>query len=568
MENIAAIGAGLGLRVLIDTVAGRTYTASVLIGLWEGIVLNHFLAKFPSSAEPILALGFRLFVDFLFTESLARLMIILLWTGLGMLLADVSVQLSADYRFRRLWRKTQQNLPVPLSNRSRSLPQRVRFYDNPEASGSGSGSATLSVASPGVPVRPTTTPVPGRYDQWSEATRSTGTDQSRTVSDAASATLETSEHARDFIAEFGQERSRTPSELEYVTLPAIPDAPDTPGPVPPAGRYPSRPLTGASYPTIPDDIADLPVELDRRSVGGSGLTTPPSQRSALAGLPEEDRPRVHSGLTSPEPVRSPLSVQTSGLPPTVSVPPPPEKVAEAQPMRLTLADPSPTSMPPPVAMPEPVAVSVSQLPNIPTPDDNVPNRNSDPPPTFEEAIKSPPIPDDLSVMDQDSVISGADKQAVIARADDMRKKAREQEKERDRIRQAWRKAEREGRFFDALRLEIELEDAQAQVDSLHAKAARRYFHAHNLERSSHEVDVHRLTSAEAITHVRKGLRQALIQESPELRVIVGKGLHSKNNQPVLKKAIMDELKNKYRITATEDPKNAGVLIIKMPPPPS
>lgn len=104
MESLAAIGVGLGLRALIDTVAHRSYVASALVGLWEGVMLNHFLTKFPSSMDPYLALGFRLFVDFLFTESISRELITLLWTGLGMLLADVGLQLSSDYRFRKLWR--------------------------------------------------------------------------------------------------------------------------------------------------------------------------------------------------------------------------------------------------------------------------------------------------------------------------------------------------------------------------------------------------------------------------------------------------------------------------------
>ena len=66
--------------------------------------------------------------------------------------------------------------------------------------------------------------------------------------------------------------------------------------------------------------------------------------------------------------------------------------------------------------------------------------------------------------------------------------------------------------------------------------------AHNLQRSPHEVDVHRLTSAEAIIKVKRGIRYADIQGAPELRIIVGKGLHSTNQQPVLKKAITEELK--------------------------
>lgn len=105
MDNLVATGAGLGLRALIDSVAHGTTQATALVGLWEGVVLNHFMGKFPTSVDHFLALAFRLFVDFLYMESFTRIAIIILWTGLGMLLADVATQMSSDRRFRRLWKR-------------------------------------------------------------------------------------------------------------------------------------------------------------------------------------------------------------------------------------------------------------------------------------------------------------------------------------------------------------------------------------------------------------------------------------------------------------------------------
>ncbi|KAI0693215.1 hypothetical protein BC835DRAFT_1245805, partial [Cytidiella melzeri] len=83
MDNHVAIGAGLGLRALINAVVHETVQATALIGLWEGVSLNHFMGKSPSSIDPYLAFGLRQFVDFLFTQSLMRTMIVMLWTGLG-----------------------------------------------------------------------------------------------------------------------------------------------------------------------------------------------------------------------------------------------------------------------------------------------------------------------------------------------------------------------------------------------------------------------------------------------------------------------------------------------------
>ncbi len=56
-----------------------------------------------------------------------------------------------------------------------------------------------------------------------------------------------------------------------------------------------------------------------------------------------------------------------------------------------------------------------------------------------------------------------------------------------------------------------------------------------------EIDVHRLSSEEAFLQVKKAIRDARGFGAPQLRIIVGKGNHSKNNVPVLKPAIMSEL---------------------------
>ncbi|ETW80686.1 hypothetical protein HETIRDRAFT_248174, partial [Heterobasidion irregulare TC 32-1] len=84
MDSIFAIGLGLALRVVVDAASQHDLRlGGSLIGLWEGAVLYHFLDKWPKSFDPYIAFVFRLFVDFLFTENLTRLTIVLLWAGLG-----------------------------------------------------------------------------------------------------------------------------------------------------------------------------------------------------------------------------------------------------------------------------------------------------------------------------------------------------------------------------------------------------------------------------------------------------------------------------------------------------
>lgn len=270
----------------------------------------------------------------------------------------------------------------------------------------------------------------------------------------------------------------------------------------------------------------------------------------LQGADEEDRPRVHSGLTTPEYARSPAHVLGAPLPPLEDVASGKGKSKvedDNRPVRLTLAERTPIAFPEPQLTPVPV-LPEAEIPTIPTPKDDVPRapprresfRDSlgrTPPPSFQEAIKAADIGqgEDLESLADQSVISGErDKSHVILKADELRKRAIEQEKERDRIRQEMNKAKRDKRWFDALRLEVDLEKAQEAIDKAHSSAARRYYHgmsisamtghvahasfpANNLDRQPHEVDVHRLTTVEAIIQIKNSIRMAMIQSASTLR---------------------------------------------------
>ena len=140
MDGVVAISLGFALRLVI--VAASHYNDRVggsLVGLWEGAVLYHFLEKWPMSFDPYVGLGFRLLVDFLFTESLYRLAIVLLWTGLGFILADVTPAFWYDKNLHRFYRRTRRfirhfdwnSLKFPLP--SGGIP-RVRFFELPPRS--------------------------------------------------------------------------------------------------------------------------------------------------------------------------------------------------------------------------------------------------------------------------------------------------------------------------------------------------------------------------------------------------------------------------------------------------
>ncbi|KAF9646260.1 hypothetical protein BDM02DRAFT_3074974, partial [Thelephora ganbajun] len=85
MESLYSIGLGLGLRFLIDTATKYhgLRVDGILIGLWEGIVLNHFVRQFPSSFDPYIAFALRMLIDVILTRNFSRMTIVILWTGLG-----------------------------------------------------------------------------------------------------------------------------------------------------------------------------------------------------------------------------------------------------------------------------------------------------------------------------------------------------------------------------------------------------------------------------------------------------------------------------------------------------
>ncbi|KAJ3517236.1 hypothetical protein NLJ89_g630 [Agrocybe chaxingu] len=105
MDSIFAIGAGLGVRFVLDAATRHNFKLTgSLVGLWEGVVLLHFLKKMPRSNDPYIAYGVRLFVDFLVTESVARFVVVVIWTGMGMVLADIAPAVWDDAGAKRIWR--------------------------------------------------------------------------------------------------------------------------------------------------------------------------------------------------------------------------------------------------------------------------------------------------------------------------------------------------------------------------------------------------------------------------------------------------------------------------------
>lgn len=164
MDSVYTILLGFALRLVVDSVGdSNVKVGGSLIGLWEGVVLYHFLRKMPRSYDPYVAYGFRLFIDFLYTESLAKLAIVLLWTGVGVAVSDVWPGLWKRSGLRRMYRKLWVRLPrMPFSSSKLAvaIPARrtVQFWDSPLTPTSGAPSETASEVTDNQPVLPVPPP--------------------------------------------------------------------------------------------------------------------------------------------------------------------------------------------------------------------------------------------------------------------------------------------------------------------------------------------------------------------------------------------------------------------------
>ena len=81
----------------------------ILIGLWEGVVLSHFLSS--RSKDPYLALATRVWrLTFASHSSLSRFTLTCAWTLLGPLLADVAPSIWRDTGLKSVYKALREDL--------------------------------------------------------------------------------------------------------------------------------------------------------------------------------------------------------------------------------------------------------------------------------------------------------------------------------------------------------------------------------------------------------------------------------------------------------------------------
>ncbi|KAI0276379.1 hypothetical protein BGY98DRAFT_706287 [Russula aff. rugulosa BPL654] len=103
---------------------------------------------------------------------------------------------------------------------------------------------------------------------------------------------------------------------------------------------------------------------------------------------------------------------------------------------------------------------------------------------------------------------------------------------------------------------------QKEMERLNAEASAWIFRENNRGKIPGEVDLHGLYVKEAITYTDQSIGEARARGDAEIRLIVGKGIHSPNHAAKLKPAI-EELMQKHNLSASIDPQNSGVLIVRL-----
>ncbi|CAO1618405.1 unnamed protein product [Sympodiomycopsis kandeliae] len=103
---------------------------------------------------------------------------------------------------------------------------------------------------------------------------------------------------------------------------------------------------------------------------------------------------------------------------------------------------------------------------------------------------------------------------------------------------------------------------KSRMEQLNKEASEWIYKANNEDSGPDEVDLHGLYTQEAINKTEEEIAARQRRGDQTVRVIVGKGIHSKDHVAHIKPAI-ENLMHKYGLQAHLDPKNSGVLVVDL-----
>ncbi|SJL14224.1 uncharacterized protein ARMOST_17680 [Armillaria ostoyae] len=100
------------------------------------------------------------------------------------------------------------------------------------------------------------------------------------------------------------------------------------------------------------------------------------------------------------------------------------------------------------------------------------------------------------------------------------------------------------------------------MEQLNKEASNWIYLENNRNRKPGEIDLHGLYVKEAIAYTDAALKEAKLRGDSEIRLIVGKGLHSEGGAAKVGPAIQN-LMRKYQLVADFDLSNSGVLVVRL-----
>ncbi|WVF65287.1 hypothetical protein IAT40_000011 [Kwoniella sp. CBS 6097] len=145
---------------------------------------------------------------------------------------------------------------------------------------------------------------------------------------------------------------------------------------------------------------------------------------------------------------------------------------------------------------------------------------------------------------------------------ELRNKARREGDEAHRCFAESQQAYQSGDGARAHDLSVQGKEHQRKQDELDDQAGAWIYNENNKASPDGTIDLHGLYVKEAIERTEAAITSAQRAGQDELRVIVGKGLHSAGGKAKIKPAVED-LMRKYNLSARLDEDNAGVLIVDL-----
>ncbi|XP_006460652.1 hypothetical protein AGABI2DRAFT_192280 [Agaricus bisporus var. bisporus H97] len=131
-----------------------------------------------------------------------------------------------------------------------------------------------------------------------------------------------------------------------------------------------------------------------------------------------------------------------------------------------------------------------------------------------------------------------------------------------KCRQEEKSTRRHHRLKEARNFASKAQQHERHMRILNDRASEVIFAENNKDLTLRKIDLHGLRVKEAIQHTDRALKQARERGNSEMRIIVGKGLHSKDGNPKIKPAIQAFLE-KHHFPVEVDPRNIGALNVRL-----